>query len=66
VDPERRAGIVTFSYADEDIQARYHDLQKNGVICALRGGGIRFSPHFYTSDSVLERALDISRKPLKS
>ena len=64
--PERRAGIVAFFYENEDIQARYRSLQENGVICALRGGGIRFSPHFYTTDAVLERALDISRKPLKN
>jgi len=61
---QKRAGIVVFRYPGEDVQARYHDLQKNGVICALRGGGIRFSPHFYTPHSVLERALVISRKPL--
>ena len=65
-DPESRAGIVTFRYGDEDIQARYRFLQHNGVICALRGGGIRFSPHFYTSDAVLERALTLSRKPLNN
>ncbi|VAW77968.1 Cysteine desulfurase [hydrothermal vent metagenome] len=59
--PERRAGIVTFRYGDEDIQARYYHLQKKGVICALRGGGIRFSPHFYTSKAVLDRALALSR-----
>lgn len=66
IAPERRAGIVTFRYKNEDIQARYRNLQENGVICALRGGGIRFSPHFYTSDAVLECALAISRRPLKS
>jgi len=64
--PGKRAGIVTFRYRNEDVQHRYSDLKKNGVICALRGGGIRFSPHFYTSDASLDRALDISRKPLKS
>jgi hypothetical protein len=28
-----------------------------GVLCAHRGGGIRFSPHFYTAPAALERAL---------
>ncbi|HHH44438.1 MAG TPA: aminotransferase class V-fold PLP-dependent enzyme [Gammaproteobacteria bacterium] len=62
--PDRRAGIVTFRYAQEDIEARYRYLQENGVVCALRGGGIRFSPHFYTPESVLERALHLAHKPL--
>jgi len=66
VDPERRAGIVAFRYEGEDIEARYRFLQQNGVICALRGGGIRFSPHFHTSDAALERALALSRKPLNN
>lgn len=56
-DPARRAGIVTFRPDTPDIQARYRTLQKIGIVCALRGGGIRFSPHFYTSDAVLERAV---------
>jgi selenocysteine lyase/cysteine desulfurase len=64
--PERRAGIVTFRTDGDDIEARYRQLQKNGVICALRGGGIRFSPHFYTPQAALERALTILRQPLES
>jgi len=65
-EPERRAGIVTFRFNGEAIEARYRHLQENGVICALRGGGIRFSPHFYTPEAVLERALAISCEPLNS
>lgn len=65
-EPERRAGIVTFRFDGEDIEARYRHLQENGVICALRGGGIRFSPHFYTPETVLRRALDFSVKRLNS
>jgi selenocysteine lyase/cysteine desulfurase len=66
IEPERRAGIVTFRFDGDDSEARYRHLQKNGVICALRGGGIRFSPHFYTPDTVLERALALSCQPLKT
>jgi selenocysteine lyase/cysteine desulfurase len=64
--PQRRAGIVTFRFEGEDIDARYRHLQRNGVICALRGGGIRFSPHFYTSEKTLQRALSVLLEPLKS
>ncbi|HBZ99729.1 MAG TPA: aminotransferase, partial [Pseudomonas sp.] len=27
------------------------------VVCALRGGGIRFSPHFYTPQRVIDETL---------
>ncbi|MCJ8167742.1 aminotransferase class V-fold PLP-dependent enzyme [Atopomonas sediminilitoris] len=54
---ERRAGIVTFTLAGHDTAALQQQLMQAGVICAHRGGGIRFSPHFYTAAVVLERAL---------
>jgi selenocysteine lyase/cysteine desulfurase len=58
--PQRRAGIVTFKRPGIDSGALYQHLQANGVICALRGGGIRFSPHFYTPQHVLERAVSLT------
>jgi cysteine desulfurase/selenocysteine lyase len=58
--PQRRAGIVTFKRPGIDTGALYQHLQANGVICALRGGGIRFSPHFYTPQQILERALSLA------
>ncbi len=57
---ERRAGIVTFQRPGVDTAALYQHLQAHGVICALRGGGIRFSPHFYTPHAVLERAVSLA------
>lgn len=62
--PERRGGIVTFRFPGDDTAVRYQYLQEQGVICALRGGGIRFSPHFYTPQSVLDRALKLACNPL--
>ncbi|MGH8502079.1 MAG: aminotransferase class V-fold PLP-dependent enzyme [Gammaproteobacteria bacterium] len=62
--PERRAGIITFrSPHSEDL---YRNLQAAGVLCAQRAGGIRFSPHFYTSTERLDRALSILKRVLKS
>ena len=29
------------------------------VLCAQRGGGLRFSPHFYTPMADLDRAMDL-------
>ena len=60
-EPERRAGIVTFKHRHKDADELHRALMKKGVICAKRGGGIRFSPHFYTPFSVIEKALEISQ-----
>ncbi|MGW8309788.1 MAG: aminotransferase class V-fold PLP-dependent enzyme [Thiogranum sp.] len=58
-NPQRRAGIVTFKYPGVDTDTLYRKLQQQGVVCALRGGGIRFAPHFYTPRSVLRRAVSL-------
>jgi selenocysteine lyase/cysteine desulfurase len=52
-DPARYSGIVSFRLRDLDAAGHatlYRDLMANGVICALRAGSIRLSPHFYTSE----------------
>lgn len=56
-EPRQRAGIVTFRVEGQDSEALYRQLQGAGVVCAKRGGGIRLSPHFYTPESVMDRAL---------
>ncbi|MBC3438759.1 aminotransferase class V-fold PLP-dependent enzyme [Pseudomonas sp. BW16M2] len=56
-DPSRRAGIVSFSldgHANADI---YRTLNNKGVICAVRGPGVRFSPHFYTDHRLIDEVL---------
>jgi len=59
-DAFRMSGIVNFRRRDLDADghaALYRYLMKNDVICALRGGGIRFSPHFYTPKHIMQDAL---------
>jgi len=56
----RRSGIVTFELVGKENEWVYKALMARGVICASRGGGIRFSPHFYTTADVLNRAFDIA------
>ncbi len=46
--PSRRSGIATFRAPGADSQRLYEALMKQGVVCACRGGGVRFSPHFHT------------------
>ncbi|MGL4318116.1 MAG: aminotransferase class V-fold PLP-dependent enzyme [Pseudomonas sp.] len=54
---ERRAGILTFSLDGWDNQALFATLKEQRVICAQRGAGVRFSPHFYTDHAVIEQTL---------
>lgn len=59
ITPGRHGGILTFQVAQVPGAALQHALMGRGVICAYRGGGIRFSPHFYTPEAVLEKAVSI-------
>jgi len=56
---DRFAGIVTFQKHSVDNVKLYQHLQDKNVICAYRGDGIRFSPHFHTTTSKLDKALTI-------
>ena len=51
----RRAGIV--SVAPRDPQRAFERLTSAGVICSLREGAIRLSPHCYNTSEEVERAL---------
>jgi selenocysteine lyase/cysteine desulfurase len=59
-DPARRAGIVTFRVPGVDSQALYQALMRRDLMCASRGGGLRFSPHAYTPFEHLEQALALT------
>ncbi|NOX92441.1 MAG: aminotransferase class V-fold PLP-dependent enzyme [Gammaproteobacteria bacterium] len=56
----RYSGIVTFRHRTMDNDSLFSLLTKNNVMCAQRGGGIRFSPHFYTPKEKILHALDIA------
>jgi selenocysteine lyase/cysteine desulfurase len=56
-EKDRYAGIVTFQKQSVDNVKLYQHLQANDVLCAYRGDGIRFSPHFHTPKKVIDRAL---------
>lgn len=59
---ERRAGIVSFSIAGVDTRELHAKLMQQQVVCIPRGPGVRFSPHFYTDQRVIERALALVRQ----
>ena len=54
----RFAGIVTFKHKTIANEPLYQSLMQQGIVCATRGEGIRFSPHFYTSKTQLASAID--------
>jgi selenocysteine lyase/cysteine desulfurase len=54
-----KSGIVLFIHKNIKNNLLYKHLQDNRVVCALRGAGIRFSPHFYHSKQELDRAIAI-------
>jgi len=54
-----KSGIVTFKHQTITNDDLYKHLQKNSVVCALRGGGIRFSAHFYNTFDEIDRAFAI-------
>lgn len=54
----RRAGIVTFRHKLISAPQLYQSLMDHNIICAHRGGGVRFSPHFYISFEKIDQALN--------
>ncbi|MNM87129.1 Isopenicillin N epimerase [compost metagenome] len=61
-DPDKRAGIVTFSIDGHDSTQIYQALTAKRTICALRGAGVRFSPHFYSKERLIDEAVQQVRR----
>jgi len=59
VPEDRHAGIVTFVPLHETPETLHEMLTGRDIVCALRGGGVRFSPHFHTSRKQLFKALEL-------
>ena len=57
--PGRHGGIVVFRPTEASLDELFLHLQKHKVFCAERGGGIRFSPHFYTPKTQMDQALNL-------
>ena len=59
LEPKLRAGIVTFKFDQVDSAELYQKLMSHNVVCANRGGGVRFSPHFHTSKECMDNAIEV-------
>jgi selenocysteine lyase/cysteine desulfurase len=60
----RRAGIVSFWIDGVESGQLYGQLMEQGIVCACRGGYVRFSPHFYTREETIDHAVDTLRRCL--
>ena len=58
-DSQRRAGILNFTLDGQDSGELFEALRQQQIVCAQRGAGIRFSPHFYTTGQVLDETLGV-------
>lgn len=63
---DRLSGILTFQVHGKDSEQIYQQLMQRKIICAHRGGGIRFSPHFYTSEEQMNRACQTLEQIIQS
>ena len=55
--PDRHAGIVSVKPLQEEVADLHKRLQSQQVVCAVRGGALRFSPHFHTPHHQLDQVL---------
>jgi selenocysteine lyase/cysteine desulfurase len=45
--------------APENVGPAFRALKAAGIVCSLREGAIRLSPHAYTTTEEMERVVDI-------
>jgi len=57
---DRYAGITVFRHTNLDKQQLHEKLTSHNILCAMRGGGVRFSPHFYIPLESLREAIDVA------
>ena len=63
-EPARRSGIVSFAVDGLPARDLHARLSRLGVTCALRGEGIRVSPHFYQGEQEIDRFASVLKKAL--
>jgi len=59
---KRRSGIFTFSSTLSSTDKLFDYLSANKVFCAMRGGGVRLSPHYYTPDEQIKSIISYISK----
>lgn len=59
----KRAGIV--SLRTDDAEALHAALEKEGVHASLRGGGVRFSPHYWNTEDEVDQVVATAGRVLR-
>jgi len=54
----QRAGLVTFRHRSLPNASVLKTLEEANIVGAVRGGNLRFSPHFYNTTEEIDRAVD--------
>lgn len=57
LQPVHRSGIITFAHPHHRAQAIFDTLRAAQVICSVREGGVRLSPHLYNTEEEIDLVL---------
>jgi len=58
-DVDKLSAIVVVRHKEKNNDELFEYLKNNHVLCAPRGGGIRFSPHYYTPEETLQKLVNL-------
>ena len=58
-DPAKLSAIIVIKHKQKESNDLFEYLKSHHVLCAPRGGGIRFSPHYYTPRDKLDQLIKL-------
>jgi selenocysteine lyase/cysteine desulfurase len=59
LEREHRSGIITFSHPQRPAQELFDALRAARIVCAVREGGVRLSPHVYNNRDDINAVLNV-------
>jgi selenocysteine lyase/cysteine desulfurase len=59
LEREHRSGIITFSHPQRPAQELFDALRAARIVCAVREGGVRLSPHIYNNHDDINAVLSV-------
>ncbi len=64
INEHRMSGIISFRHTHCSSEQLYNKLMAQNVICAMRHGNVRFSAHYYTTEKIIDTAIEILKKQI--